>query len=110
MGYANAIIANAEDYQRVLSTSRPVFLVFVSSHCAACSNAVPLFKRIAGEHPDTVSLVLDCAETPKHPQVTGTPTLLIYLNGQMVEKAKGFGPQTEQTQFVEHLFKRYAPH
>jgi thioredoxin 1 len=110
MGYANATIANAEDYQRVLSTPRPVFLLFVSSHCAACSNAVPLFKRIAGEHPEAVSLVLDCAETPKHPEVTGTPTLLVYLNGLMAEKARGFGPEPEQAQFVEGLFKRYASH
>ncbi len=110
MGYANATIANAEDYQRVLSTPRPVFLLFVSSHCAACSNAVPLFKRIAGEHPEAASLVLDCAETPKHPEVTGTPTLLVYLNGLMAEKARGFGPEPEQAQFVEGLFKRYAPH
>lgn len=108
MGYANATIANAEEYRRVLSTSHPVFLLFVSSHCGACSNAVPLFKRIAGKYPKAISLVLDCANTPRHPEVTGTPTLLIYLNGQMKEKAKGFGPEPEQTQFVEDLFKRYA--
>lgn len=108
MEYATATIANAEEYQRVLSTSAPVFLLFVSQHCAACAGSAPLFERIAGKYPAVTSRVLDCAQTPRHPEVTGTPTLLIYLNGNLVEKLKGFGPEDQQPQRVEALFKRYA--
>ena len=51
MGLATATIANTEDYQRVLSTSRPVFLLFVSTHCPACAEAVPLFEKVAAKTP-----------------------------------------------------------
>lgn len=108
MGYATASIANAEDYQRALSTSQPVFLLFVSSHCPACSNAAPLFESVAGQYPTAVSLILDCTKTPRHPEVTGTPTLLIYLDGALQEKHKGFGPGPDQAPYVEALFTRYA--
>lgn len=108
MGIANATIANAEDYQRVLRTSSPVFMLFVSEHCGACVTAAPLFELIAGRYPSVVSLVLDCAQTPRHPEVTVTPTLLIFVEGTLMEKLKGFGPEDEQAQLVEETFKRYA--
>lgn len=108
MGLATATIANAEDYQRVLSTSRPVFLLFVSTHCPACAEAVPLFEKVAAKYPSVVSMVLDCAQTPRHPEVTGTPTGLIYLDGQLQEKLQGFGPLEDQAQVVEDTFARYA--
>lgn len=108
MGIATATIANAMDYRRALSTSRPVFMLFVSDHCPACACSGPLFELIAGKYPSVVSLVLDCAKTPRHPDVTGTPTLLIFLNGTLMEKFKGFGPEDQQAQFLEDTFKRYA--
>lgn len=108
MGIATATIANAEDYRRVLSTSRPVFMLFISAHCPACGVAGPLFEQIAGKYRSVMSLVLDCAETPRHPEVTGTPTLLIFQNGTLMETFKGFGPEEQQAQFVEETFRRYA--
>lgn len=108
MGIATAVIANNEDFQRVLDTPHPVFLLFVSQHCPACAEAGPLLKLIAGKYPRVKTLVLDCAATPRHAEVTGTPTLLVYLNGVLKEKLKGFGPQEAQEQVVEETFKRYA--
>ncbi|WAT26077.1 thioredoxin family protein [Pseudomonas sp. GXZC] len=108
MGLANATIANAEEYQRVLNTRRAVFLLYVSAHCPACTSAVPLFEMIAAKYPSVVSLVIDCAETVRNPEVTGTPTGLIIVNGELKEKLKGFGPPEHQAQLVENLFKRYA--
>lgn len=110
MGIATATIANAEDYQRVLSTSRPVFLLFVSDKCPGCAMSGPLFQRIARKYRSVLSLVLDCAKTPRHPKVTGTPTLLIYLNGTLMETFEGFGPEDEQVQTIENAFMLYAPH
>ena len=89
MGYATATIANAQEYQRILNTKRPVFILFVSEHCPACVTAGPLFDRIARQYPRVRSLVVDCAKTPRHPDVTGTPTLLIYMRGTLMEKLKG---------------------
>ena len=108
MGIATATIATTDDYRRVQSSSRPVFMLFISAHCPACGVAGPLFEQIAAQYRSVVSLVLDCAKTPRHPQVTGTPTLLIFQNGTLMETFKGFGPEEQQAQFVEDTFKRYA--
>ncbi len=108
MGIANATIATAEEFQSVLDTEQPVFLLFTTEHCPACTNAIPLFELIAGKYPWILSLILDCAETPGHPEVTGTPTLLVYVGGALMEKLKGFGPEEGQAELVEQTFKRYA--
>lgn len=108
MGLATATIANAEDYQRVLSSPYPVFLLFTSISCPACTEAVPLFEMIAAKYPNVLSMVLDCAQTPRHPEVTGTPTGLVYVNGELKEKLQGFGPLEDQAQLVEDTFARYA--
>ncbi|QHF44626.1 hypothetical protein PspS35_12885 [Pseudomonas sp. S35] len=108
MGIVTATIANADDFNRALRTPQPVFMLFVSKHCPACEVSGPLFQGIANEHQSVVSLVLDCAQTPRHAEVTSTPTLLIYLNGTLMEKLQGFGPEDEQAQLIEAKFKHYA--
>src|SRR5471030_1506480 len=91
MGIATAVIKNVEEYEHLLTSHETVFMLFVSQHCPACGEAGPLFERIAGKYAASVkSLVLDTAQTPRHPDVTGTPTLLIFQDGEMVEKLKGF--------------------
>ena len=107
MGIATRKISSATEFQWILNTPRPVFLLFVSEHCPACASAGPLFELNAWRHPWIVSLVLDCAHTPRHPDVTGTPTLLIYQGGNLVEKLKGFGPLEKQEQCVKDIFSRY---
>ncbi|NWB23454.1 thioredoxin family protein [Pseudomonas sp. P7758] len=101
MGIATAVIADAEQYQQLLKTHRTVFMLFVSQHCPACGEAGPLFERIAGKYASSVkSLVLDTARTPRHPEVTGTPTLLVFQNGKMINKLEGFDEKTLRETFA----------
>jgi thioredoxin 1 len=102
MGIATAVIADAMAYQQVLKSHKTVFMLFVSQHCPACGEAGPLFERFARKYARTVkSLVLDTAHTPRHPEVTGTPTLLVFQNGMMVEKLKGFDEKTLRETFAK---------
>ncbi|MBF6029034.1 thioredoxin family protein [Pseudomonas sp. P115] len=108
MGIATAIIDTDEEFQRVLDTPVPVFMLFVSQHCPACADAGPLFTRVASQYPQIKSMVLDTAETLRRSEVTGTPTLAVYRDGALMETFKGLGPEEDQPQLVEEIFKRYA--
>lgn len=109
MGIAKDVIANNEDYLRVLAAHPIVFMLFVSEKCPICPIVLKLFEPIAEHYgPAVKSLVLDTAETPRLKQVTGTPTLVAHVDGQIKEVFKGFGPWETQEQTLKEIFSRYA--
>lgn len=113
MGAANTTVRNSNEYQEILGRHPVVFALFVSNSCPACVEATPRFKRIAISYDDRVkSIVLNLADTPKLDElineVTGTPTLLVYQNGQVIKNLKGLGDPEEQEEELHTLFRLYA--
>ena len=104
MNYVNAVIANKAEFDRELDTEQPVFVVFISHDCAACTDAMPRFMRISQRYEGQVKvMILDCVETPRHPRVDRIPMLLIYKDQQVKEAVPGLGEQA-----LEEAFKRFA--
>jgi thioredoxin 1 len=98
-------IASSKDYRTALKTWRPVVFYFGHPHCYACSWAEPLFCSVAETFKDrAVIYKLSTSESPRHPDVTGTPTVLFYKDGKLRRKLKGVGDQASLTQnFAEHI-------
>ena len=98
-------------YQKTLKTWRPVILYFANEHCPACEWAGPIFRQTAEPYRHRANIyMLNTRESPRHPLVTGTPTVLFYKNGRLVKKLKGIG--TEETlarDLAEHIGKTKAP-
>jgi thioredoxin 1 len=92
-------------YRKALKTWRPVILYFSSQHCPACDWAGPIFRQIAETYRHHAHIyMLDTSQSPRHSCVTGTPTVLFYLNGKLVKKLKGIGTeQTLQEEFARHI-------
>ncbi|MGE8096784.1 thioredoxin family protein [Pseudomonas fluorescens] len=84
-------ISLAPQYRRALRTYRPVVLYFGHPHCYACGFAGPIFLAAAEAYKDRAEFyMLNTAECPRHPKVSGTPTVLCYCNGKLLKKLKGF--------------------
>ncbi|WP_460129030.1 thioredoxin family protein [Pseudomonas sp. H1_D05] len=98
-------------YRKTVKTWRPVILYFANEHCPACEWAGPIFRQTAEPYRYRANIyMLNTSESPRHPLVTGTPTVLFYKNGRLVKKLKGIG--TEETlarDFAEHVGKTKAP-
>jgi thioredoxin 1 len=47
-------------------------------------------------------LILDCANTPRHPNVKRVPTLLIYQNGNLMKTFEGISDRTLLQAFGGH--------
>lgn len=99
--------ALAPTYRKALKTWRPVIFYFGSPHCMACEMAGPIFRQIAEAYRHHAHIyMLNTSESPRHPCVTGTPTVLFYLNGKLVKKLKGIGTeQSLQEEFARHIGK-----
>jgi thioredoxin 1 len=97
----------APAYRKALNTWRPVILYFGNTHCPACEIAEPIFRQVAEQYRDRASIyVLITGESPRHPNVTGTPTVLFYMGWKLLKKLKGIGTrQTLEADFAAHIGK-----
>ncbi|MGV8887932.1 MAG: thioredoxin family protein [Pseudomonas sp.] len=97
--------ALAPVYHKALNTWRPVILYFSSQHCPACEMAGPIFRQIAEPYRHHAQIyMLNTSDSPQHPDVTGTPTVLFYKNGKLLKKLKGIGTQqTLEEDFAQHI-------
>ena len=90
MSYFNTVIEDKAAFERALDTPLTVFALFASEGCYACNATLPWFVEITKAHQGKIKvLILDCANTPKHPMVVRIPTLLIYQRGQLVRTLEG---------------------
>ncbi|WP_045156174.1 thioredoxin family protein [Pseudomonas fluorescens] len=98
------------DYRKVLKTWRPVVFYFGHPHCYACGMADPLFCKVA-ETFETRAVIykLSTDQSPRHPEVTGTPTVLFYKDGKLRRKLKGIGDPASFVQTFTELVGRTKP-
>lgn len=90
MSYFNAVIKDKEAFEQALDTPLTVFALFASEGCHACNLTLPWFVEITKAHHGKIKvLILDCANTPRHPKVVRIPTLLIYKQGQLMSALEG---------------------
>ncbi|WP_347900899.1 thioredoxin family protein [Pseudomonas purpurea] len=104
----NAIItriATPQGYRKALSTYRPVIMYFGHPSCYACEMAGPIFQKVARPYVDQADIyMLDTSESPRHQDVTGTPTVLFFNKGKLVQKLKGF----ESKALLEQIVTRHV--
>lgn len=104
MSYVNAVIEDKAAFMKALDTPLPVFMVFMSHDCPACTDALPRFVELTKQHPRQIKvLILDCTNTPKHGAVDRIPMLLVYKHGELLETLPGLGKQP-----LEEVFKKYG--
>jgi thioredoxin 1 len=101
----------APAFRKALRTWRPVILYFSSQYCPACEMAGPIFRRVAEAYRHFAHIyMLDIGESPRHPCVTGSPTVLFYKEGKLVKKLKGIGTEDTLAQdFARHIGKVRPP-
>ncbi|MFW9078587.1 thioredoxin domain-containing protein [Pseudomonas sp. P2757] len=98
-------------YKKVLKARRHVVLYFFSKHCGACEFSGPIFLDIAKPFRPWMDIfMLDTEHSTRHPDVTGTPTVLFYEEGVLRKKLKGIGTdETLQQDFTQFLGKTRRP-
>ena len=81
----------------VLKSSLPVLVDFTAVWCGSCKMVDPIIKQLAAEWDGKVK-VLKC-DADQNPNVLmkygimGIPTIMLFKNGQMVERVTGYQPK-----------------
>ena len=101
-----AHVTDAE-FEQAVSSETPVLVDFWAEWCGPCRMVAPVLEQIAAEQGERLKIVkLNVDENTSTPQkfgITGIPTMILFKDGQPVERIVGFMPKPQ-------LMSRLNPH
>jgi thioredoxin 1 len=93
--------------KEVIEAAEPVLVDFTAVWCAPCRMLDPVVEELANDWEDSVKVFkLDVDEHPNvamNYQIMGVPTLMLFKNGEAVERVTGYQPK-------DRLEKKFNPH
>jgi len=93
------LIGEMEFEKEVLQADMPVLVDFFATWCAPCKMIVPVLEEIAAEMTDKAKIFkidVDQAKAlAKQFNVRGVPTMIIFSNGEMVDRVNGVIPKED---------------
>lgn len=82
----------------VLQSSEPVLVDFWAPWCGPCRQIAPLVEQLAGENAGSAKIFkLNVDDAPRAAQnygVSSIPTLMVFKNGEVVDRFVGVQPKT----------------
>ena len=102
------IKVSVESFQNeVLDSNQLVLVDFTAEWCGPCKILDPVIEELAKEWDGKIKVAkLDVDANPDlamQYQVMGIPTLMLFLNGEPIERVTGYQPK-------ERLQKKISPH
>jgi len=103
-------VTDASFKSEVLDAAKPVLVDFWAEWCGPCRMIAPSVKQIAEEYDSTLKVAkVDVDNNPAVPGrygIVGIPTLMLFKNGEVVERITGALPKNRiLAQILPHLEK-----
>lgn len=106
---AKAIEVTDSNFNEIIQTEKPVLIDFWAEWCGPCKMIGPVVEELAGDYEGRA--VIGKLNVDENSAVTAQfgirsiPTLLIFKNGQLVDKHVGFSPKGELVRKLEAQLK-----
>jgi thioredoxin 1 len=100
-------VGESDFENEVISSSLPVLVDFTAVWCGPCKMLEPIVKQLAQEWEGKVKVVKldvdDNASLAIQYQVMGVPTLMLFSNGEPLERMTGYQPK-------QRILAKVSPH
>ena len=91
----------------VLKADLPVLVDFGAEWCGPCRSLEPIVEELAAEYEGRVKFVQvnidESRQTPTSFGIMAVPTLILFKNGEVIDKITGFKPKAILEQHLEKL-------
>ena len=96
---ANVIDISDDNFEaEVINSSIPVVVDFWATWCGPCRKLSPVIDTVAEAYGDRVKFtkvhIEDCIESAKKYSISGLPSVLVFKNGEPVERMTGLVPKS----------------
>ncbi len=92
-----AVVVTDDNFNEVINSDKPVLVDFWAEWCGPCQMLAPIVEELAGDFEGKA--IVGKLDVDSNPNIAGQfgirsiPTLLIFKNGQLIDKQVGVVPK-----------------